>query len=265
MKRDFTSLELKEYWNRSAENIKPYHDAPSTQIYFEQEKRLIHKFFSPLKGKTFLKTDLWNETKNTQILRWILKQEAKAYGMDISDRIVQEAYVCFNKDKNKPYVTIADLREIPFPNNYFDFIYSMGTLEHFIDYKKALCEMARVLKIEGKAIIGVPNKLDPFLRPIFIFLMQRMGLYPFGFEKSFSKKKMIQLLKNADFKIIYQSSLLFMPGFLRILDLFFYCHLRPLVKYNKVLMTPFVSLYNHFKFFRSHGYLIAFIVEKRKK
>lgn len=264
LKKDFTATELKEYWNRSAESIKPYHAAPSTQIYFEQEKRLINHFFSPLKKKTLLKTDLWNEAKNTQIIKWILKKETEVYGIDISNRVVQEARTHFNNNKYKPFFSVADLREIPFPNNYFDCIYSMGTLEHFLDHEKALQEMCRVLKVRGKAIIGVPNKLDPFLRPFFVFLMQRLGLYSFGYEKSFSKKKMIQLLKKANFKIINQSSLLFMPVIIRILDLFLYKHFRPLVKFSNALITPFAFLYNHSTFIRGHGYLIAFIIEKRR-
>ena len=48
----------------------------------------------------------------------------------------------------------------------FDAIYSMGTIEHFDATERAVAEMARVLKPGGRAIVGVPNRHDPFLRPL---------------------------------------------------------------------------------------------------
>ena len=52
---------------------------------------------------------------------------------------------------------------LPFRDKSFDVIYSMGTIEHFDETEQAVSEMARVLKPGGCAIIGVPNRHDPFL------------------------------------------------------------------------------------------------------
>jgi SAM-dependent methyltransferase len=46
-------------------------------------------------------------------------------------------------------------------------------------------EMARVLKPGGRAIVGVPNRHDPFLRPLFATALQAIGLYGYGYEKSY--------------------------------------------------------------------------------
>jgi SAM-dependent methyltransferase len=259
---DFSEIKLKQFWNQAAKDIKSFYGSPSTKIYFNQEKRIISNYFSNLEGKSILKTDLWNEAKNTQILKWVLTEKAKAFGVDISFFVTRQALDATKTGENNLFFNVADLRYLPFSNNCFDYVYSMGTAEHFLEYDKACQEMYRVLKPDGKAIIGVPNKYDPFLRPFQVFLLQKLGLYSFGYEKSFSKKEMAQILKKNDFIILDQSSILFMPGILRILDLFSYVHFRPLTKITKVLLSPFEALYNHFEFFRHYGYLIVFLVKK---
>jgi SAM-dependent methyltransferase len=64
-----------------------------------------------------------------------------------------------------------------FADASFDAIYSMGTIEHFDDTERAVEEMARVLKPGGRAIVGVPNRHDPFLRPLLATALQAVGLY----------------------------------------------------------------------------------------
>ncbi len=51
-----------------------------------------------------------------------------------------------------------DLEDIPFPDNTFDFIYCSHVLEYIRNDRKALSELYRVLKPEGRAIISVPIK-----------------------------------------------------------------------------------------------------------
>ena len=43
-----------------------------------------------------------------------------------------------------------------------------------------------MLKPGGTAIIGVPNKLDPFLRPLLVHVLNALGFYAYGMEKSFT-------------------------------------------------------------------------------
>ena len=62
----------------------------------------------------------------------------------------------------------------------------MGTIEHFVEYAQAVQENFRILAPGGSAIVGVPNKLDPFLRPLIVHAMNGLGLYGYGMEKSFT-------------------------------------------------------------------------------
>lgn len=51
----------------------------------------------------------------------------------------------------------AVAEEIPFPDNYFDTVYSSHVLEHVSDIQRSLQEMKRVAAAEGIIIIGVPT------------------------------------------------------------------------------------------------------------
>lgn len=259
---DFSETNLAISWNQAAQKVKSYHQAPSTRIYLDQEKKMINTHLSPLEGKKFLKTDLWNEAKNTQILKHVVEEGATVFGIDISPIVTRQALLSFKHRQNRPHLMTEDLRNLPYQDNTFGCIYSMGTVEHFPETEKAIQELYRVLKKGGTAIIGVPNKHDLFLRPLLVFVMQKLGLYSFGYEKSFSKKELRCMLEKANFEVESYGSLLFMPGILRILDIFLFLHMRPLTKLSKILLAPFAFLYDRFRFFKQKGYLIACVARK---
>jgi len=52
---------------------------------------------------------------------------------------------------------VADAEKLPYTDASFDEAYNLGSLEHFLDMESALCEMRRILKPEGRAVIMVPN------------------------------------------------------------------------------------------------------------
>lgn len=82
------------------------------------------------------------------------------------------------RDETKPDYR-ADVRELPFGDNYFDLVFSSHVLEHLSreDYKIALKEWTRILKPDGELRTIVPNiewaveqfkegkALDPQIKP----------------------------------------------------------------------------------------------------
>ena len=52
---------------------------------------------------------------------------------------------------------VADLRNLPYPDESVDFITSIHSLEHFADPVALLTEWKRVLKIGGRIVIIVPD------------------------------------------------------------------------------------------------------------
>jgi len=248
------------FWGDVGSTFPSLKGAASTHYYFECERMLHEQFFPQLKDLLLLKTDLWNEAKNTEILRWAAEQGARPVGVDIAFDTVQQARDILKG--HQPVCVVADVRSLPFPNATLDLIYSMGTIEHFPEHDVAVKELFRVLKPAGTAIIGVPNKLDPFLRPLLVYTLQRLGLYAYGMEKSFTPRALRRLLESAGFRVTALTGVLFMPGWLRMLDLL--CHTRfpRLAPVTGRLVRPFAWLYRRVPMVRRHGYLIAAVVNK---
>jgi len=215
-----------------------------------------------LGGKRLLKTDLWDEAKNTKILNWAAEKKARVFGIDISLAIAGEAKAMFQRDMAAASLIISDVRRIGFKEESFDYLYSMGTIEHFPEHAQAVAECFRVLRKGGIAVFGVPNKFDPFLRPLLVALLNQLGLYAYGFEKSFSFRALENLLTNAGFEVGTRTGILFVPGWLRMADL--YVHTRhPGASFLfKPLFDFFSFLYKKFTFLHRHGYLIACVARK---
>ena len=254
----------RRFWETTGRDMPAFCDAPSTRYYFDCERRLFEDYFPSLPGKSILKTDLWDEAKNSRILHWAADQGAEVYGIDISSETLVEARDTFRACQRRhrtPFI-LSDVRKIGFADNTFDYLYSMGTVEHSPQYFLALQECLRVLKPGGRAIIGVPNKLDPFLRPACVALMNALGLYAYGYELSFSLGHWNKLLRQAGFRILDNTGILFMPGMLRILDLYLFCKAPGLTRLTAPLIAPFAYLHHRFPRLRRHGYLIATVVEK---
>jgi len=249
-------------WEQTGARIPPFIKAPSTRYYLSCEKGLFLEFFPALRGKRLLKTDLWDEAKNTQILKWAGERGAQVYGLDISSSILSEARSHFGRGRGRSRFVLSDLRQIAFRDNSFDLLYSMGTVEHFSEYRLALEECHRVLKPGGRAVIGVPNKFDPFLRPLLVWLLTRLSLYAYGFEKSFSFRELEALLRETGFEIEGRTGILFLPGWLRLADLWLHVRWPKLSFLIAPLIAPFEALHRRFKFLRRHGYLIACVVRK---
>lgn len=162
-----------------------------------------------------------------------------------------------------PRFSVADCRHLPYRDDTFDAIYSMGTIEHFDDSAAAVREMRRVLKPGGRAIVGVPNRLDPFLRPLMVTALSAIGRYDYGFEKSYTRRALRRLMTESGFTVVGETAILFIPGWVRMLDLACHAWWPAWTPLTAALVRPFAFLDRHVPRVRRHGYLIAAVGEKR--
>ena len=250
------------FWADVGEQFPDLRGAASTRYYADNERRLFTEHFGRLDGLRILKTDLWDEAKNTRILAWASERGAAAYGIDISMPTILQARSAFPAARLQ--CVASDVRAIPFADNSFDAIYSMGTIEHFDETEQAVAEIVRVLKVGGRAIIGVPNRHDPFLRPLLATILQAVGLYAYGYEKSYSRRALREMLERAGLRVDAETAILFIPGWLRMLDLACHSWCRPLSVVTRGMVAPFVWLDRHVPMVRRHGYLLATVAVKRR-
>ena len=253
------------FWAGVGERFPDLAGAVSTRYYSDNERRLFTEHFPALEGLRILKTDLWDEAKNTRILAWASRQGARTYGVDIAEPTVIQARAAFGPGHDTLRGAVGDVRDLPFRDASFDAIYSMGTIEHFDETERAVGEMARVLKPGGRAIVGVPNRYDPFLRPLLATVLQAVGLYGYGYEKSYSRRALKQMLEQAGLDVVAETAILFMPGWLRMLDLACHSWCRPFAAVTGAFVRPFVFLDRHVPAVRKHGYLLATVVIKPER
>jgi hypothetical protein len=119
-----------------------------------------------------------------------------------------------------------------------------------------------VLRPGGRAISGVPNRHDPFLRPLLSAVLQALGLYGYGYERSYSRRALREMLERSGLKVTAETAILFIPGWLRMLDLACHSWCRPLARVTGALVQPFVFLDRHLPAVRRHGYLLATVAAK---
>jgi predicted SAM-dependent methyltransferase len=116
-------------------------------------------------------------------------------------------YVTTDISKRKNVDYQADLRNLPFEDNTYDFVFASHVLEHIQDDEKAITEIRRVLKPEGVAILPVPivskKTIEyPEPNPYESYHVRASGLDYFKkYEKHFGK---VVVFSSKDFPEEYQ-------------------------------------------------------------
>ncbi|MDD4900802.1 MAG: methyltransferase domain-containing protein [Patescibacteria group bacterium] len=109
----------------------------------------IEFLFEYLKSGKIL--DIGNISGQGEIHQKIINKfpDAEIYGLDVTDQ--KESGLNFNNQ------TIGSAENMPYQENFFDFIYIGEVLEHSWRPKKILEECFRVLKTGGLLVADVPN------------------------------------------------------------------------------------------------------------
>jgi len=144
-------------------------------------------------------------------LIWLAKKhpDINFFGADIS-KIGIEMAQKKSQQLNNIIWQKADLEGIPFPENFFDLIYSQSTFEHIFNFKKALQELKRILKPGGKLIIRVPNGNRTIGKPrmFFNYLFKKNKPIPRNPSFVIGQNKLKDHMTNFDFWYIPSDTLL---------------------------------------------------------
>jgi SAM-dependent methyltransferase/uncharacterized protein YbaR (Trm112 family) len=96
--------------------------------------------------------------------RWTTRAAQKGYkaiGLDPSLDAVMAARRVSRQLGVNPQFVVGDARYLPFKDSAFDVVYSYGVLQHFSkeNARASLAEMNRVLKVSGRVLVQMANKL----------------------------------------------------------------------------------------------------------
>ena len=90
-----------------------------------------------------------------EVVRLAAQRGLAATGIDIS--IVAAHAAHRNVQPANGTIGVSAGERLPFPDQCFDFVTNIGSLEHFVDPAQGVREMARVLKPDGRAFVLLPN------------------------------------------------------------------------------------------------------------
>lgn len=96
----------------------------------------------------------------------------------------------------------ADARVLPFPPESFDFVFSVGLIEHFPDPLPVLAEQRRVLRPNGYLLVQVPQKYSLYtaVKKVAIGL----GKWPYGgWEMEFTDRQIREVVRRANLQPEY--------------------------------------------------------------
>jgi ubiquinone/menaquinone biosynthesis C-methylase UbiE len=83
---------------------------------------------------------------------------AEVYGIDVTETAVDISRKRFEYQRLKGDFIVGNAEDLPYENNFFDCICSMGVLHHVPDTEKAVSEIYRCLRPGGRLIVMVYHR-----------------------------------------------------------------------------------------------------------
>lgn len=151
---------------------------------------------------------------------------------------------------------LGDIRNLPFRKSTFDFILSIGVIEHFRNPLRLLAEMKHVLKNKGKLLLSTPNRK---MFKLSEFRVQK-AINVCGHHDFYTPADLTNLLQKIRFSIIDARSKDFSFGVL----MWYHDHSRIFARYKYLnhlmsIITRVLTLPLNFFFLESgcHSIVIA--------
>lgn len=158
--------------------------------YFDYASRRMFKRYLPdLTDKMILDVGCGQG----MMMEYFSERGNKVIGIDITSHSVS-----FNALRGLTAIE-ADARNIPFAEDTFDLVYSLGVIEHFSGTEQALKEQVRVCKPGGIVVAVVPNLITPYCLASILFelLTRREHKLLVTYGKPFSRKKLSKMFEIA--------------------------------------------------------------------
>jgi len=251
-----------EFWDIYSKQFASLAKAPSSLLLLSGSIELCNKHLRREEGGgKFLKLDLWDEAHHTATLSHIWQNYDEVHAIDLSPDVVAKAIARLKTDNIPVRGVVGDMRAMPYQTDTFDFIFTMGTIEHIPKPIEAMREIYRVLKPGGRAVIGVPYKYEWFGKSIALDIFAYLGIKSDGREFSFGWRQLSTELGSCGFRIEDRDGPYFIPWIIRAMDWFFAQNMPRLC----LLVLPLVKICGYlskYKYLRSHSSQIVAIVEK---
>ncbi len=95
----------------------------------------------------------------------LVNEQGEFYGIDISPKMIEKARTS-SADYQNVHFYQASADQLPFEDNFFDFIICSNSFHHYFSPDRVLSEAFRVLKPEGRIYIMDPTADGPIMKMI---------------------------------------------------------------------------------------------------
>ena len=186
--QDLNKILNKRFFDRWSKT----YDNPIFQFWMKGFQKQVFRELQLNKNKTVLDISCGTGQFLSKLNE--LKGAAKLYGIDISEEMLKKAK---QRLGSAAELKVADAHNLPFENNFFDYVVATEAFHHYEHQLLALREMKRIAKTEGRTII---SDINFFFRPIhWLFETFEPGCVEVN-----SRKEMMKLFQLAGLKVIKQ-------------------------------------------------------------
>lgn len=197
---NFTLDEVRRFWDKTA----PIYEKENQKVFSVHNQR----FVEALKHLTINANDkilnIWSRTGTLIPFLRQKSQVAVIENLEVSPVMMAIAQKRFPAER----FSLTDLQKLNFPDNLFDSIISLETLEHCPRPLDFLQEIFRVLKPQGRLILSCPPASCEPAYALYTFFRLGHGEGPHKFLSSPTVKKMLAL---CGFEILLHKSTLLIP------------------------------------------------------
>ena len=202
------------YWDDLTRGKSPHLSYPLWRHYCDAlHASLLHEWIGGRRFSLALKTDLFDEACGVGVVPAVARFAQILVGIDIAESIVEQA------SRRYPYLEahVEDVRDLSYPANSFDLIFSNSTLDHFSqpdELQQAVHELVRVLRDGGLLLLTLDNPLHPVIairNQVSRFWSGQNALLPYQMGHTLSLRQMVHLLESCHCQILRRSHLLHIP------------------------------------------------------
>ncbi|MHB8792829.1 MAG: class I SAM-dependent methyltransferase [Thermoleophilia bacterium] len=194
-----------------AEKYNAWYRSPLGRVCLELEKSALMESAMPLPGERALDVGCGTGAFTLELAR----RGAVATGVDRSESMLSLARSLAVQDGLQVTFTVADAETLPFPDSEFDLVIAVTVLCFAADPGRMLRESLRVLKPDGRLVIGELNSLSPWAW--WRRARRRFMRSSFAGARFFSPKELAALLRENGFQNEGLRTLLFFPPVNRLL------------------------------------------------
>jgi ubiquinone biosynthesis O-methyltransferase len=183
-------------------------------VEYEQRIRAntVLDLLSPKQGEKIL--DLG--CGNARDIAYIAEQGSEVIGIDISEGMIAEASSDLEKlGYNNITLEIGDATQLLYTDSEFDKVLCSEVIEHIPNADKALSEIYRVLKPNGKLVLSTPNPKSWYGFDRYVIwerILRKKWYHPYDHWRSI--KELLHMTEQNGFMTVRKTGACYVPGFL---------------------------------------------------